>query len=163
LAPPAVKVYGLVHPLVVATIADEAKKRGMRLSGHVSVGLSVTDAVRLGFNEIQHLNILMNNFFPDSLFVVQLKARAGGERLDPAGRMSLLRALDVDGPEATRLIEFLRDHGTVIVGTLNLYEDRGSPLADAKRSALRVDARARRDPDARGAQDRYARSGASHG
>ena len=127
-----IKVYGLVHPIVVATIADEAKKRGMRLSGHGSVGLSVTDVVRLGFNEIQHLNILMSNFFPDSLLVVQLKARAGGERPDPAGRLSLFRAVDVDGPEATRLIEFLRDHGTVIDGTLNLYEDRGSPLADGR-------------------------------
>jgi hypothetical protein len=79
-----IKVYGLVHPILVATIAEEAKKRGMRLSGHVPVGLSATDVVRLGFNEIQHLNILMNNFFPDSMLVVQLKARAGGERPDPS-------------------------------------------------------------------------------
>jgi imidazolonepropionase-like amidohydrolase len=127
-----IKVYGLVHPVLVATIAVEAKKRGMRLSGHVPVGLSVTDVVRLGFDELQHLNLLMSNFFPDSLLVVQLKARAGGERPDPAGRLSLLRAVDVDGPEATRLIEFLRDHGTVIDGTLNLREDRGSLLADGR-------------------------------
>ena len=126
-----IKVYGLVHPIVVATIAEEATKRGMRLSGHVPVGLSVTDVVRLGFNELQHLNILMLNLFrPDSMLVVQLKARAGGERPSPAGRLSRLRAMDIDGPEATRLIEFLRDYGTVIDGTLNLYEDRGSPLAD---------------------------------
>jgi imidazolonepropionase-like amidohydrolase len=126
-----IKVYGLVHPVLVATIAVEAKKRGMRLSGHVPVGLSVTDVVRLGFDELQHLNILMSNLFrPDSMLVVGLKARAGGERPDPGGRLSLLRAMDVDGPEATRLIGFLRDHRTVIDGTLNLYEDRGTALAD---------------------------------
>ena len=38
--------------------------------------------------------------------------------------------VDMDGAEATRLIEFLREHGTVIDGTFNLTEDRGSPLED---------------------------------
>ena len=38
--------------------------------------------------------------------------------------------MDVDGPQATRLIEFLREHGTVIDGTLNLEEDRSTLLPD---------------------------------
>ena len=116
-----IKIYGLVPPDVVATIAEEAKRLGMRLSGHVPRGLSVEDAVRLGFDEIQHLGFLRRFLLPDSL-VARLEA---GERLDPAGRLAAARAMDVDGPKVTRLIEFLGDHGTVIDGTLNLSVDRG--------------------------------------
>jgi hypothetical protein len=110
-----IRVYGLVHPAVVATIADEAKRRGMRLSVHIPGGLSVMDVVRLGFNEIQHVNSFRDFFLADSLRV-RLQE---GERLDPAAVLARVRALDVDGPEAIRLIEFLRYHGTVIDGTLD--------------------------------------------
>jgi cytosine/adenosine deaminase-related metal-dependent hydrolase len=121
-----IKVYGLVHPDVVAAIAEEAKERGMRLSGHVPRGLSVTDVVRMGFDEIQHVGFLRRFFLPDSL----LARLQRGERLDPADRMAAVRAMDADGPVATGLIELLRDHGTVIDATLNLSEVRGTPRED---------------------------------
>lgn len=122
-----IKVYGLVHPVVVAAIAEEAEKRGMHLSGHVPVGLSLTDVVRLGFDEIQHVNQLLRYFMPDSMYVKWLK----GENLRP-----LPDGVDMDGPEATRLIEFLREHGTVVDGTFNLTEDRGNPLEDGSDPTL---------------------------
>jgi imidazolonepropionase-like amidohydrolase len=121
-----IKVYNLVHPVVVATIAEEARKRGLRLSGHVPRGLSVTDVLRLGFNEIQHVSFLRRFFLPDSL-LVQLQE---GERLNSAARLAAVNGMDVDGLEATRLIEFLRDQGAVIAGTLNVWENRGSVLPD---------------------------------
>jgi imidazolonepropionase-like amidohydrolase len=123
-----IKVYGLVHPVVVATIAQEAKKRGMRLSGHVPVGLSVTDVVRLGFDEIQHLNHLLRYFMPDSMYVHWLQ----GEDIS----RSFMSDVDMEGPEATRLIEFLREHDTIVDGTFNLTEDRGSPLEDGSDPTL---------------------------
>src|SRR5262245_41304557 len=42
-----IKLYNLVHPDLVPTIAEEAHKRGMRLSGHIPRGLTIQDAVRL--------------------------------------------------------------------------------------------------------------------
>jgi imidazolonepropionase-like amidohydrolase len=122
-----IKIYNLVPPDIVAAIAEEAKGRGMRLSGHLRArGLSVEDMVRLGFDEIQHVSLLRRFILPDSL-----RARLeAGELLDPAARsaaqLALVNGIDMDGPEATRLIELLRDHGTVIDGTFNLTLDRDS-------------------------------------
>lgn len=118
-----IKIYSRVHPTLVATIIEDAKKRGLRVSGHVPIGLRLTDAVRLGFDEIQHLNSLVQHFAPDSFYVHRLR----GEDI-PLG--SFMNEIDMEGPEATRLIEFLRDHGTAVDGTFNLSEDRGSPLED---------------------------------
>ncbi|HXV17656.1 MAG TPA: hypothetical protein VD758_12800, partial [Gemmatimonadaceae bacterium] len=42
-----IKVYNVVHPDLIPTIAAEAHKRGMRLSGHIPRGLSVPAAVQL--------------------------------------------------------------------------------------------------------------------
>ena len=39
----------------------------MRLSGHMPRGLSVEDAVTLGFDEVNHAAFLFSTFFPDSL------------------------------------------------------------------------------------------------
>lgn len=57
-----IKLYNLVHPDLVPAIADEAHRRGMRLSGHVVRGLSVPAAVRIGYDEIQHAAFLLSTF-----------------------------------------------------------------------------------------------------
>jgi imidazolonepropionase-like amidohydrolase len=118
-----IKVYNLIHPDLIPAIADEAHKRGMRLSGHVARGLSVPDAVRLGYDEIQHAAFLFSTFFPDSLFVPTMRAY---------GQVAAAVAptFDVDGREMTALIAFLREHGTVIDGTFNAWLDESRPVKD---------------------------------
>ena len=46
----------------------------MRLCGHIPRGLTVEDAVRLGFDEFQHAAFLFSTFFQDSLYVPQMRA-----------------------------------------------------------------------------------------
>jgi imidazolonepropionase-like amidohydrolase len=118
-----IKVYNLIHPDLIPAIADETHKRGMRLSGHVARGLSVPDAVRLGYDEIQHAAFLFSTFFPDSLFVPTMRAY---------GQVAAAVAptFDVDGREMTGLIAFLREHGTVIDGTFNAWLDQSRPVKD---------------------------------
>lgn len=43
-----IKLYNLVHPMLISAIADEAKKRGMRLSGHLPLGISLQAAFTWG-------------------------------------------------------------------------------------------------------------------
>jgi hypothetical protein len=118
-----IKVYNLIHPDLIPTIAAEAHKRGMRLSGHVVRGLSVPDAVLLGYDEIQHAAFLFSTFYPDSLFVPRMRSY---------GQVAAAVApkFDIDGPQMTGLIAFLRDHHTVIDGTFNAWLSRGIPLDD---------------------------------
>ena len=69
-----IKLYNLVHPDLVPTIAEEAHKRGMRLSGHIPRGLTSQSAVQLGFDEFQHAAFLFSTFFQDSLYVPRMRA-----------------------------------------------------------------------------------------
>ena len=114
-----IKLYNLVHPDLVPTIAAEAHKRGMRLSGHIPRGLTVPAAVLLGYDEIQHAAFLFSTFYQDSLYVPTMRAYS-------AVAQTVAPNIDVDGPDVTRLIELLKQHNTVIDGTFNLWITSGS-------------------------------------
>lgn len=122
-----VKLYNLVHPDLVPTIVAEARKHGMRVSGHVPRGLSVSAAIRLGFDEINHAAFLFSTFHQDSLYVPEMRA------------YSLVASIvaprtDVDGPAMTALLDDLKAHGTVIDGTFNLWmrPENGADSLDAR-------------------------------
>lgn len=105
-----IKVYNLVHPDLIPTIAAEAHKRGMRLSGHIPRGLTVPDAIELGFDEVNHAAFLFSTFFQDSLYVPTMRAYS-------AVATAVAANVDVDGRPMTELIDVLKRHGTVIDGT----------------------------------------------
>ena len=114
-----IKLYNLLHPDYVPTIAAEAKKRGMRLSGHIPRGMSVKAAVNLGFDEINHAAFLFSNFFQDSLYWPTMRAYS-------AVAAVVAPNYDVNSAEMTSLIEFLKAKGTVIDGTFNLWMGQGA-------------------------------------
>lgn len=62
---PQIKIYSSVKPELVPVIVDEARKHHQRVSGHIPAGMTAAEAVRDGYNEIQHANFLMLNFMPD--------------------------------------------------------------------------------------------------
>jgi imidazolonepropionase-like amidohydrolase len=123
-----IKLYNLVHPDLVPVIAAEARRHGLRLSGHVPRGLSVPAAVRLGFDEINHAAFLLATFFQDSLYLPEMRPYS-------AVAAAVAPRFDADSPEVTDLIRTLREHRTVIDGTVSLWmgagalEGRGSPGA----------------------------------
>ena len=114
-----IKLYNLLHPDFVPAIAAEAKKRNMRLSGHIPRGMSVPVAVNLGFDEINHAAFLFSNFFQDSLYWPTMRAYS-------AVAAAVAPNYDVDSPEMTSLINFLKSKNTVIDGTFNLWMGEGA-------------------------------------
>lgn len=118
-----IKLYNLVHPDLVPTIAREAKARGMRLSGHVPRGVDVATAVRLGYNEIQHAAFLFSTFFQDSLYVPRMRAYSEVATL-------VSPTFDVEAPRVTALISFLRERDIVVDGTFNIWQNRSRLLPD---------------------------------
>jgi hypothetical protein len=96
-----IKIYNLVHPDIVPVIVAEARKRGMRVSGHIPRGLSVPAAVLLGFDEIQHAAFLFSTFFQDSLYVPTMRAYSQVAAI-------VAPNYNVDSDEMSRLIGFLR-------------------------------------------------------
>jgi imidazolonepropionase-like amidohydrolase len=109
-----IKVYNVVHPDLIPTIAAEAHKRGMRLSGHIPRGLSVPAAVLLGFDEVNHAAFLFSTFYQDSLYVPRMRAYS-------AVATAVAPNIDVDGAPMTALITFLAQHHTVIDGTFAVW------------------------------------------
>ena len=123
-----IKLYNLTHPDLVPTIAAEAHRRGMRLSGHIPRGMSIQAAVALGYDEVQHAAFFFSNFFEDSLYVPQMRAYS-------QVATAVAPTFDVNSPGMTSLIEFLAAHKTVIDGTFNLWIGGGGAIVGAGGSA----------------------------
>ena len=122
-----VKLYNLVHPDLVPAIAEETRRRGMILSGHVPRGLTTHAAIRLGFDEINHAAFLFSTFFQDSLYVPEMRPYSGVAAIVAPG-------FDVEGDDMTGLIRLMQEHGTVVDGTFNLWMG-GRALLDGREDA----------------------------
>jgi hypothetical protein len=96
-----IKLYSSVKPELLPVVAEEAHRRGLRLSGHVPSGMLAAQAVREGYDEIQHLNFLLLNFMPDVI-----ETRTPARFLEPARRGA---DLDVSSPAVREFIALLKD------------------------------------------------------
>lgn len=119
-----IKLYNLVQQDLVPAIADEAQRRGMRLSGHVPRGLSTLAAVRLGFDEINHAAFLFSTFYQDSLYTPVMRAYSAVSQI-------VAPHVDVDGPDVTAMLDLFRERGTAIDGTWNLWLSSRGAAASA--------------------------------
>src|SRR4051812_9327090 len=96
-----VKLYSSLKPELVAPIAEAAHKKGLRVSGHIPAGMTAAQAVRSGYDEIQHVNFLVLNFMPDVK-----ETRTPARFLEPAKRTA---DLDLGSPEVRAFIQLLLD------------------------------------------------------
>jgi imidazolonepropionase-like amidohydrolase len=129
-----IKVYNLVHPDLIPTIAAEAHRRGMRLSGHIPRGLSVPAALDLGFDEVNHAAFLFSTFFQDSLYTPTMRAYS-------AVATAVAPTIDVDGAPMTALISDLKRHHTVIDGTFSVWvTGAGTGVAQAVGAGISANA-----------------------
>lgn len=60
-----IKLYSSLKPELVAPIVDEARKKGLRVSGHIPAFMTAEQAIKNGYSEIQHINMLFLNFLFD--------------------------------------------------------------------------------------------------
>jgi hypothetical protein len=65
---PQLKIYNSFPKDILKDTVAYAHSRGMRVSGHIPAGLRAQQALDAGFDEIQHINQVMLNFFvkPDT-------------------------------------------------------------------------------------------------
>ncbi|HZX97451.1 MAG TPA: amidohydrolase family protein, partial [Myxococcales bacterium] len=120
-----IKLYSSLKPELVAPIAEEAHRKGLRVSGHIPAGLTASEAVKLGYDEIQHANFLVLNFMPDVK-----DTRTPARFLEPAKRTA---DLDLSSPEVRAFIQLLQDRHTTLDPTLSIMEgmflDRAGTMA----------------------------------
>jgi imidazolonepropionase-like amidohydrolase len=111
-----IKIYSSVNPALVPAIIDEAHKNGLRVSGHIPAGMTAAQCVELGFDEIQHINFLVLNFFPE------IKDTNTITRLTKPGEITA--GLDLTSPQVQSFIKLLQDHHTKLDLTLSVFEDQ---------------------------------------
>ncbi len=111
-----IKIYSSVPPALVPAIIDEAHKNGLRVSGHIPAEMTAEQCVRLGYDEIQHINFLVLNFFPE------IKDTNTITRLTKPGEITA--GLDLNSAQVQSFIKLLQEHQTKLDLTLSVFEDQ---------------------------------------
>jgi len=107
------KIYSSVKLENVKAIAEEAHKAGMTVTGHIPEGMDIYQGVEAGMDQVNHIQYVL----------IPLAAKpAEGGKPTRAQRMQALAAVDPNGPEAQKEMQFLKAHNTVIDPTLTVME-----------------------------------------
>jgi hypothetical protein len=111
-----IKIYNSVKPELVPLLAKEAHARGMAVIGHIPVHMLANEAVRAGYDGIEHINMLFLNFFATHETDTRDTTRftlVG----DKAARFDLASA------SVREFVQLLLDKHTVIDPTVDAFED----------------------------------------
>lgn len=109
-----IKLYSSIDPSWVEPIAKHAHRRGLRLSGHIPAFMTAEQAVKAGYDEIQHINMLFLNFLAGTEVDTrqQLRFTLIGEK---AGDV------DINSKEFNDFIQLLADNQIVIDPTVSTF------------------------------------------
>ena len=109
------KLYSSIRPEWVSPIIRDAKRRGLRITGHVPAFMRAEDALEAGFDELAHINQVLLNFVarPDDDTRTLVRFTRVGEE---SGRF------EPSGAEARRFIAQLLAHRTIVDPTLVAFE-----------------------------------------
>ena len=106
-----IKLYSSIKPALVPVFAAEAHRLGMTVTGHVPTGMTATEAVMAGMDQINHAS------YPAMEF-------AG---VKDAGELPKHLRLDFGSERSRRLMAIFQAHGTVFDPTLALFELEDHP------------------------------------
>jgi hypothetical protein len=110
-----IKLYNSIKPEWVQPVADYAHQLGLRVSGHVPAFMRAEEAVRAGFDEIQHINQVVLNFLTkrDDDTRTLLRFYLVGDNANQ---------IDLDGDRVRDFIKLLVDRKTAVDPTLTAFE-----------------------------------------
>ena len=116
-----IKLYSSIDPEWVQPLTDKAHQLGMRVSGHIPSFMIAEDAVKNGYDEIQHVNMLALNFLSDTI-----------DTRTPL-RFSMVAEhthnLDFKSEEFRGFIKLLKENDIVIDPTVSIFEQMLSTKA----------------------------------
>jgi imidazolonepropionase-like amidohydrolase len=125
-----IKIYNSVPTDLVPLLAKEAHARGMGVTGHIPVHMLANEAVRAGYDGIEHINQVMLNFFADH----DTDTRTTKRFSLVAEKMA---DLDLGSKPMKDFLALLREHKTVLDPTYVAFEDllvgrQGEIIPDVK-------------------------------
>jgi imidazolonepropionase-like amidohydrolase len=112
---PQIKIYNSYPRELVQDTAAYAHQRGLRVGGHVPAFMRAEEVVRLGYDELQHINQVALNFFvkPEDDTRTLARFTLVGENA---------HSLDLDSPRVRDFIALLKEKGTTVDPTLATFE-----------------------------------------
>jgi imidazolonepropionase-like amidohydrolase len=112
---PQIKIYSSVKPELIPALVEHAHEKGMKVSGHIPAFMTARMAVEQGYDEVQHINMLFLNFWPDDVPDTRTPARF----TEVAQRGA---ALDLDSEEVQAFFRLLEEKGVVVDPTVAIFE-----------------------------------------
>ncbi len=112
---PQIKIYNSFPKAIVRETAAYAHSKGMRVSGHIPAFMRAQEAVEQGYDEIQHINQVLLNFYVDD----KTDTRTLQRFYLPAEKTA---GLDFDSKPVQDFIALLARHQTVIDSTLTTFD-----------------------------------------
>ena len=109
-----IKIYSSVDPKLIPFMTSYAHAKGLRASGHIPAGMTASQAIDAGYDEVHHINMLFLNFWPD---VKETNSRLRFTAVADRGP-----ELDLKSPEVQAFIQKLKDTDTVVDPTLVVFE-----------------------------------------
>jgi imidazolonepropionase-like amidohydrolase len=122
-----IKLYSSIKPEWVKPLVTEARKYKMKVCGHIPAFMTATQAIEAGYNEITHMNMLVLNFFGDTV-----DTRSPNRFKLPAQKAAFL---DLEGYEMQNFLQLLKEKNIVVDPTLGVFEglftDREGRVAES--------------------------------
>lgn len=95
-----IKIYSSIKPDLISVISDEAHRNGMTVTGHVPRGVTLEEAIELGFDQINH--------------VIWIYRAMISESKQPK--------VNINDPAVQRILKLLKDNNIVVDPTLGVIE-----------------------------------------
>lgn len=109
-----IKLYSSINPEWVKPLADKAHGYGMRVCGHIPAFMTASQAIDAGYDEITHLNMLMLNFFGDTVDTRNMT------RFKLVGKKGA--SIDVNSDVVKNFIQKMKDKNITIDPTITVFE-----------------------------------------
>lgn len=109
-----IKIYSSIDPKLIPFMTQYAHSKGLRASGHIPAGMTASQAVDAGYDEVHHINMLFLNFWPE------IKETNSPLRFTAVGERG--PGLDLQSPEVQAFIQKLKNTDTVVDPTLIVFE-----------------------------------------
>jgi len=115
-----IKLYSSINPKWVKPLADKAHNLGMRVCGHIPAFMTASQAIDAGYDEITHLNMLMLNFFGDTVDTRNMT------RFKLIGNKG--NTIDVNSDVIKNFIQKLKDKNIAVDPTITVFESMFTDL-----------------------------------
>jgi len=109
-----IKLYSSINPEWVKPLAAKAHSYGMRVCGHIPAFMTASQAIDAGYDEITHLNMLMLNFFGDTVDTRNMT------RFKLVGKKGY--TIDVNSDAVKDFIQKMKDKNISVDPTISIFE-----------------------------------------